>query len=142
MEEGDLDDVMDIEEISFQTPWSRQSFETELRKEGSVCKVAVAGRDVVGYLIEWIVLDEVHIANIAIHPAWMRRGIGMRLMQNCMDCCDGFSWIGLEVRRSNNAARALYRKLGFQEIGVRKQYYAQEGEDAILMAKSIQEKTV
>lgn len=139
MEEKDLDAVMAIEEISFQTPWSRQSFETELRKEISICKVAVIGRDVVGYLIEWIVLDEVHIANIAVHPAWRRRGIGMKLMEAGMARCDGFSWIGLEVRRSNDAAKSLYRRLGFHEVGVRKRYYTREGEDAILMAKSIRE---
>ena len=137
MREEDLDQVMAIEGSSFSSPWSRKSFETELTKEFGIPLVAVVDDSVVGYLIEWLVADKIHIANIAVHPDWRKCGIGEWLMQEVMRNSGEFSWIGLEVRRSNKNARALYAKLGFREVGVRSNYYVQEGEDAILMVKRL-----
>jgi ribosomal-protein-alanine N-acetyltransferase len=133
----DVDQIMQIEEASFIAPWSRKSFEAELCKTEGDSIVALIGDDVVGYLIQWIVEDEIHIANVAVHPAWRRRGIGEFLVRSSMQNRDDISWIGLEVRESNYPAIELYAKLGFKKVGVRRKYYAADGEDAVLMAKSI-----
>ena len=140
MRADDLDQVLAIETISFRSPWSRRQFEAELEKDFGVCVVAVVDGGVVGYLVVWLVTDEVHIANVAVHPGWRRQGLGARLIGEAVwgREQEGFRWVGLEVRRSNRAARALYRKLGFVEVGVRKNYYVQEGEDAVLMAKTLE----
>ena len=135
MHVADLDQVMAIETDSFSLPWSRNSFEVELKKESCFSIVALANYKVVGYLIVWLVADKIHIANIAVHYEWRRHGIAEMLMRIAIQNSKGFSWMGLEVRRTNRAARALYTKLGFIEVGDRKNYYQLEGEDAILMAK-------
>ena len=137
MREEDIDQVLTIEETSFLSPWSRKSFEVELEKEFGVSLVVLEDNRIVGYLVEWLVADEIHIANIAVHPDWRQRGIGERLMQEVIRNSSGFSWIRLEVRRSNKAARELYAKMGFREVGVRRNYYVQEGEDAIMMVKRL-----
>jgi ribosomal-protein-alanine N-acetyltransferase len=137
MREEDIDQVLTIEETSFLSPWSRKSFETELQKEFGISLVVLDDNRIVGYLVEWLVADEIHIANIAVHPDYRQRGIGERLMQEVIRNSGGFSWIRLEVRRSNKAARELYAKLGFREVGVRRNYYVQEGEDAILMVRRL-----
>ena len=143
MREEDLDQVLSIEEASFLSPWSRKSFEVELTKEFGVSLVILDDDRIVGYLVEWLVADEIHIANIAVHSDWRQRGIGEMLMQEVVRNSSGFSWIRLEVRRSNKAARELYAKLEFREVGVRRNYYVQEGEDAILMVRRlVQEHTV
>ena len=88
-------------------------------------------------MIQWLIADEVHIANIAVHPDWRKQGIGKKLMQEAIRGTAGVSWIGLEVRRSNRIARKMYEKMGFRKVGTRKKYYAEEGEDAILYMKTI-----
>ena len=138
MRKADLDEILWIEEASFGSPWSRASFEAELRKEYSTCRVAVAVGRVVGYIVVWYVVDEIHIANVAVHPDWRRQGVAERLISRVLEEGEGFFWVGLEVRSSNRAARALYRKLGFREVGIRRQYYVQEREDAVLMAKRLE----
>jgi ribosomal-protein-alanine N-acetyltransferase len=135
MTRSDLKQVMQIENASFVSPWSRKSFESELKKDFGFSYTAVEDKRVIAYIIGWLVADEIHIANIAVHPRWRRRGIAMVLMQKVIELYPGFTWIRLEVRRSNLAARNLYRQLGFKEIGIRKHYYVKENEDAILMTK-------
>jgi len=137
MREEDLDHVLSIEEASFRSPWSRKYFETELEKDFGYCVVAVAEKKVVGYLIAWFVSDKIHVANIAVHPDWRNLGVGEMLIRKVMLDGEGFSWVGLEVRSSNKAARALYKKLGFRDVGIRKDYYVQEREDAVLMLKRL-----
>lgn len=134
----DLDQVLCIEEASFRSPWSRESFEAELKRDYTISLVAVAGKKVVGYLMAWFVADKIHITNVAVHLVWRKRGIGEELIRRVMMGGQGFSWVGLEVRDSNRAAQALYKKLGFREVGIRKNYYVEEREDAILMAKRLQ----
>jgi ribosomal-protein-alanine N-acetyltransferase len=135
MRKSDLGQVMRIEISSFVSPWSRKSFESELKKDFGFSYTVVEDRQVIGYIIGWLVADEIHIANLAVHPQWRRQGIAKILMQKVIDQYPEFCWIRLEVRRSNTAARNLYRQLGFREVGVRKRYYVQENEDAILMTK-------
>ena len=138
MTAADLDAVLRIEEASFDAPWSRTSFEGELKKTYGVTRVAEKVGRVVGYLIEWRIVDEVHIANIAVHPDWRRRGIAQAMMERSLSEAAGCRWVGLEVRDGNDAARRLYEKLGFQERGVRERYYEKEGADAILMVKRLE----
>jgi ribosomal-protein-alanine N-acetyltransferase len=135
MTRSDLKQVMQIENTSFVSPWSKKSFESELKKDFGFSYTIVEDRQVIAYIIGWLVADEIHIANLAVHPQWRRRGAAMFLMQKVIDGYPEFSWVRLEVRRSNLAARNLYRQLGFKEVGIRKLYYVQENEDAILMTK-------
>lgn len=136
----DLDEVCRIESLSFPTPWPRSLFTEELKNPLSHSYVASIEEDhkriVVGYIIYWVVLDEAHIINVAVHPEYRRKGIGEGLVSFVIETCKGLGLerIFLEVRRSNVAARRLYRKLGFEVIGVRKGYYSDTKEDAIVMS--------
>ena len=134
-----MQEIMAIESMSFASPWSEISFINEIKKPYSILLVGVAEIHVVGYIIAWLVAGEIHIANLAVHPEYRRHGIAEALVDQVMRLCKGAVWIELEVRKSNRPARALYRKLGFQKIGLRKRYYETEGEDALIMAKSLNE---
>lgn len=140
MKKEDLEQVLEIEKLSFLTPWSRKSFESELEKN-DLAKYVVAKVDgkVAGYGGIWIVLDEGHITNIAVHPDFRGQKIGERITRALLDIAEenNAGRVTLEVRTSNETARNLYRKLGFVESGVRKGYYADSGEDAIIMWKQI-----
>ncbi len=133
MTHADLNPVLEIEHLSFATPWSRTGFEMELAKPFGIPLVAEIEKRIAGYVIAWLVLDELHIANVAIHPDFQRQGLGEHLIRTVMKCDPRIRWVGLEVRRNNVAARSMYQKLGFEETGIRKNYYEQEGEDAIVM---------
>jgi [ribosomal protein S18]-alanine N-acetyltransferase len=136
MRHSDLDQILELETQLFASPWSRQMFEEELRETKHVLPLVLeeAG-SIAGYLITYFVADELHIANVGTAPGLQRRGIGERMMQSLLDRAreDGFMLAHLEVRRSNRAAITLYEKLGFRIVGVRKNYYQQEKEDALLM---------
>jgi len=137
MAEEDLDSVLAIESLSFSSPWSRGSFEAELLKPFGVPLVCTTGGEIAGYIVAWRIEDELHIANLAVHPARRRKGIADSLLRRVLEAESDARWIGLEVRASNAPARALYRKFGFREAGIRKGYYADKGEDAIVMVKSV-----
>ncbi|MCL6634425.1 MAG: ribosomal protein S18-alanine N-acetyltransferase [Peptococcaceae bacterium] len=133
-----LDGVMEIEEVSFPSPWSRYAFAYEILQNSLAHYiVALAGNKVVGYAGMWLILDDAHITNVAVHPAWRRKGIGMALMLEMIGraVLMGMKRMTLEVRPSNKAARVLYAALGFVERGLRKHYYSDTGEDAIIMWK-------
>jgi len=129
----DLTNVLEIEHEVFAEPWSRLSFEAELEKDYARCAVLQIGTSVVGFTICWEIVDELHIANVAVSPSHQRKGLAETLVCDALKRAAHCAVAVLEVRRSNHAARALYVKLGFKETGVRKNYYASEGEDAILM---------
>ncbi|MDK2992536.1 MAG: [ribosomal protein S18]-alanine N-acetyltransferase [Clostridiales bacterium] len=133
---SDLDDVEEIERLCFPTPWSKEAFRTEIMRN-FCARYAVArlnGR-VVGYIGMWLVIDEAHITNVAVHPDYRHRGIGEKLMRYMMKMAVdiGISRMTLEVRKSNIVAQKLYKKLGFEESGIRKGYYLSNNEDAIIM---------
>ena len=136
----DLDQVLAIERVSFPHPWSRQAFLYELR-ENRVARLWVAratdepAAPVVGYLCLWFIADEVHVTNFAVHPAYRRRGIGRQLMGTLLELCrqEGATRAALEVRPNNHEARRLYEAFGFRQVGLRKGYYFDTGEDAVLM---------
>ncbi|AMA74244.1 MULTISPECIES: ribosomal protein S18-alanine N-acetyltransferase [Aneurinibacillus] len=142
MEMKDLDDIEEVEQLSFPTPWSRESFINEL-KNNVFARYFVIEKDkrVIGYGGMWLVLDEAHITNIAIHPDYRGLRLGERLMRRLMGLAirSGAASMTLEVRKSNEVAQRLYRKLGFVEEGVRPGYYTDNGEDAIIMWATLKE---
>ncbi len=137
LRKDDLDAVLAIEKTTFTVPWSRKAFEGELNHPFAVAMVATQNDTVIGYILGWVVVNELHITNVAVHPHQRRLGIGEALVRAAIGKGENILEIFLEVRQSNLAAINLYRKLGFQEIGIRKNYYAEEGEDAILMSKTV-----
>jgi ribosomal-protein-alanine N-acetyltransferase len=136
MRAEDLDRVVEIENRAFPTPWSRSSFEAELKSNSKAhYLVACEGEEVVGYIGAWFIFEEAHITNIAVDPHRRRRGIGDRLLTEFIEYCRSRSIkrMTLEVRKSNEVAIRLYKKHSFRTLGVRKGYYTDTGEDALLM---------
>ncbi len=134
-----LDDIMEVEKLSFKITWSREAFFDEItRNEVAMYFSAAVEKKVVGYAGMWKVLDEGHITNIAVHPEYRGNGIGSRLLESLIEKATGtgIARMTLEVRKSNLAAQGLYRKYGFETVGFRKAYYADNGEDAIIMWKN------
>lgn len=132
----DLDFIMDIEYRSFPSPWSRETLREELDgKEHSRVQVAELAGNPVGFMVYWIVLDEMHLLNLAVHPDWRRMGIAAAMLHRLMSVAreENTAKIFLEVRTSNRSAQILYRKLGFIPIGIRPKYYTDNGEDAVVM---------
>ncbi|SHI55667.1 ribosomal protein S18-alanine N-acetyltransferase [Propionispora hippei] len=132
----DIDAVLLVEQASFLTPWSRAAFESEIcNNELTHYLVVCVEKQVVGYAGMWVIVDEAHVTNIAILPEYRGRGIGEKLLIALKEAADsrGAARMTLEVRPSNNAAKRLYEKLGFSRAGVRKHYYTDTKEDAIIM---------
>ena len=127
--------MWDIERVSFPTPWSRSLLATELGNPGGLYVVAEVNDRVTGYVGLWYAAEEGHICTLAVHPAWRGRGVGEGLMICALlQAIElGARFVGLEYRVSNRAAAALYRKLGFVENGIRKGYYSDTGEDAVMV---------
>jgi len=146
MRPADLEAVLQIERASFRTPWSRQAFLHELERN-RVAGLWVARGErsgaaaVVGYLCLWAVADEVHVTNLAVHPGWRGQGIGRFLLGTLLahHHAQGARRAFLEVRPGNVEARRLYEGLGFQEIGRRRGYYVDTGEDALLLEARLDE---
>jgi len=136
---ADISAIWAIESLSFPTPWSRWSFLAELGHRNS--HLLVAGPpppqpwQTWAYLIFWVVLDEMHILNLAVHPAQRRRGVARRLLSEGLAQARslGAEIAWLEVRPSNTAALALYESFGFKEVGRRPRYYEDTQEDALLL---------
>jgi ribosomal-protein-alanine N-acetyltransferase len=136
MEERDLDAIVELEKLSFPTPWSRQSFESELfRNSHARYAVAEYQRCVIGYGGMWLVCDETHVTNIAVHPTFRGRGVGRLLLRTMMLTATmlGATRMLLEVRPSNRVAQKLYFAHGFRPVGVRPKYYSNDGEDALIL---------
>ncbi len=139
MSRDHLEQIMEIERKSFPTPWTRSMFIYELTSPISFNFVATMpeGRSelVLGYIVFWMVRGEVHILNLATHPSFRRLGIARSLLLFCLDFSyqKGGVLYQLEVRKGNRAALNLYKKVGFAPWEIRKRYYADTGEDAIIM---------
>ncbi|MBJ6800101.1 ribosomal protein S18-alanine N-acetyltransferase [Geomonas propionica] len=139
MRNEDLDSVLEIESASFPRPWTRRHFLDEMESPGSFPVVAVTGDGkVAGYLCLKQVLDEAEILDVAVGPAFRGGGIGRALVDWGVAFCrkHKLNLLCLEVRVGNHEAISLYRRLGFTEVGRRKNYY-ENGDDAILMDLSI-----
>ena len=135
MKEEDIDAVLDISSLSFSVCWSKNSYMQELTNPVARYLVAKIENKVVGFVGTWIVLDESHITNIAVHPNYRKQGISSKLLEELLKYCKSQGCVAytLEVRSSNKSALALYKKYGFEQDGVRKGYYEDNKEDAILM---------
>ncbi|MFB9986552.1 ribosomal protein S18-alanine N-acetyltransferase [Bacillus benzoevorans] len=133
---NDLDQIMVVEHQSFTLPWSRAAFYNEL-VQNQYAKYIVLEVDekVAGYCGAWLVIDEAHITNIALLPEYRGRKLGEALLVKMMDFAreNGAKTMTLEVRVSNSVAQSLYRKLGFQGGALRKNYYTDNHEDALVM---------
>jgi|WetSurMetagenome_2_1015567.scaffolds.fasta_scaffold01728_9 [ribosomal protein S18]-alanine N-acetyltransferase len=132
---ADIPAVAAIESVSFTSPWSVSSLRAEIGSCGSTARVVVLNGNIVGYVIAKKVLDETELFDLAVEPEHRRLGIARMLMENLirLSRIDGVARIYLEVRASNAAAIGLYESLDFNETGVRKDYYQNPVEDALLM---------
>jgi ribosomal-protein-alanine N-acetyltransferase len=137
MKLSDLDAVMEIERVSFRSPWSRQVFLEEMSRDWAHVDVVrdAASRLVVAFGNYWLVADEVHVLNLATLPQARRAGHASRMLAHMIDFArrELCRYVTLEVRRSNAAALRLYRRFAFRAVGVRPNYYAEDQEDAIVM---------
>lgn len=144
MATGDVDGVLSIETVSFPSPWSRALFEEEIGRTYSDALVVVGepGGDVAGYAICWTVGEESHLLNIAVRPDVRGRGVGRSLLRECIrrSALSGGRRIHLEVRPTNQVAIRMYEQEDFRLVGIRKGYYTDTKEDALVFARNIGEK--
>lgn len=136
MDERDIPRVMEIERLSFITPWTEGMFRSQLASgDRTINLLLVDGEELIGYAAAWIAYDEIHLLSIAVGPATRRRGFGAEILREVVERgrARGAERVILEVREGNAAARAFYGKHGFVMIGVRRRYYSDTGEDAIVM---------
>jgi ribosomal-protein-alanine N-acetyltransferase len=144
MQIEDLSEVLAIEREAFSNPWSREAFVHEIQRNPfshpTVARTSRVGtHGVAGYCVKWVVFELMHIQNIAVHPAHLRRGLGRYLLVDALEDGRraGATKALLEVRESNDAAKQLYLSMGFKEVGRRKNYYRKPNEDAILFEKDL-----
>lgn len=143
----DLDEVLDIEQRCFSMPWTRMMFETEVKNKNITYPLLARWKGdgknekgnypICGYVIFWKILDEIHIGNVAVPQEHRRRKIGSFLIEKIIKLAKEWNaiQITLEVRESNHAAIQLYKRYGFREIAIRRDYYSNPTEDAIVMLK-------
>jgi [ribosomal protein S18]-alanine N-acetyltransferase len=132
---ADLAAVEEIEQRAYRTPWSRTMFASELAKPTSICLGAFEGEDLLGYVINSRYVDAWHIMNVAVDPQHQRRGVATHLFERLFELTrdDERRGYTLEVRISNEDAIHLYEKLGFESRGIRRGYYTDNREDALIM---------
>jgi ribosomal-protein-alanine N-acetyltransferase len=140
MQRSDLEEVLEIEQHAFGSPWSRQIFLEELDREWAHLEVLREREKdgqsrVVAFVNYWLVRDEVHLLNIATHPERRRQGHARSLLAHLVDFARRHRcrYVTLEARRSNQGAIELYRQFGFQAVGIRPKYYVEDQEDAVVM---------
>jgi [ribosomal protein S18]-alanine N-acetyltransferase len=136
MKEEDIHQILVIENLSFTIPWSRESFYNEIHNNQFATYVVLEDGDkIIGYCGVWIIVDEAHITNIAVLPDYRGRKLGDALLAKVIDVAKekGAKSMTLEVRVSNVVAQNLYRKFGFKNGGIRKGYYTDNQEDALVM---------
>src|SRR5581483_3010333 len=131
----DLSAIESIELRAYPTPWSRSMFASELAKPTSICLGAFEGEQLVGYIINSRYVDAWHVMNVAVDPEHQRRGIATALIERLIDLTEDDERRGytLEVRVSNHGAIRLYESLGFEARGIRRGYYTDNREDALIM---------
>ena len=139
MTSKDIDGVFEVEKNCFEHHWSKDSFKKELRNENARYVVAKLDDKIVGYVGIWFILDEGHITNVAVHNDYRGNKIGDKLVQALVNLCkeNNINSMTLEVRVSNVVAQNLYKKYGFKLAGIRKEYYSDNKEDAMIMWNDI-----
>jgi len=138
MDIKDLDEVIEVERQCFTTPWSRYSFICELKDNQFSHYIVAKDMDkIVGYAGMWVIIDEAHVTNVGVLPEYRGEGVGEFLMRSLIAAAKerGANMMTLEVRKSNYVAQNLYSKLGFEPIGIRRGYYMDDREDAVIMLK-------
>jgi [ribosomal protein S18]-alanine N-acetyltransferase len=133
---SDIDDILGIEQSSFAVPWSREAFYREIVENQFAYYLIIEDHfQPIGYCGVWLVMDEAHVTNVAILPSYRGRKLGEQLLKEAMLLSQrhGAASMTLEVRVSNHIAQNLYTKLGFESGGIRKNYYSDNGEDALVM---------
>jgi ribosomal-protein-alanine N-acetyltransferase len=136
--------ILEIEREVFTTPWTEEMFRQEVEDlRMSRAYVALSGDTLVGYVVAWFLQEEVHLLNIAVATGYQRRGVGFRMMRYLLDLAsnENKDIITLEVRESNEAAIELYKSFGFVPVGIRHQYYRDDKENALLMARYVADRT-
>ncbi len=135
MKMEDVERVAELDKICFPTPWSISAYMSEVYNPSGFYIVARENNEIVGFAGEWIVMDEAHITTIGVAPEFRRRKIGERMLAALIDEAlrRKASCILLEVRKHNHAAQSLYIKYGFEALAIRKGYYTNNQEDAIVM---------
>ena len=136
MEQKHIDEVLQIEELCYGAHhWSKDSFLTELNNKISSYKCITFNNKCIGYIGFWKIIDEAHITNLSIHPNFQNKKMAQNLLLNMIDECykEKIKYITLEVRVSNEKAISLYEKFGFKSLGIRKNYYQDNNESALIM---------
>jgi ribosomal-protein-alanine N-acetyltransferase len=133
----DVPVVAQLDRMSFSLSWPEHTFYYEV-KDNTAARCFVAeteDKQIVGMVVSWVILDELHIATLAVHPDYRRQGIGRRILTEALQdgVQAGTRYALLEVRAGNEAAQNLYREFGFKTVGLRSKYYKDNGEDAVLM---------
>ena len=137
-----VDEVLAIESLSFSDPWTKGMFESELTiGAGTYARFAERDRALVGYLLAVLIEDEAHLGNLAVHPGARGAGVGQRLVDDLLETARkrGIVRVTLEVRESNQIARNFYYRNHFIDIAIRKNYYRNPVEDAIVMMRGLGE---
>ncbi len=139
MTRADLGRVLEIERRSFEQPYSREILEQELKIQVANLWVATYRRKIVAYIDFWLVRDEMELISIAVHPDFKRLGIAEFLMAEMIRYAyhNHVAFVYLDVRASNAPAQHLYSKFSFQKVGIRRRYYSDNQEDAIIMKKEL-----
>jgi ribosomal-protein-alanine N-acetyltransferase len=139
MTKNDIDGVFEVEKNCFKDYWSKDAFLKELKNDVSKYLVAKIDEKVVGYVGIWLILDEGHITNVAVHSDYRGKKIGDELIKSLIEVCkeNEIKSMTLEVRVSNIVAQNLYKKYGFKLAGIRKEYYSDNKEDAMIMWKVV-----
>ena len=137
MTEAHIGQIAELEKICFNDPWSENSIASELNNRLSCWLVAIEAGKVIGYLGSQTVLGETDMMNIAVHPDYRKNGIASNLIGELISTLmeQGSHSLMLEVRESNEPAKSLYLKLGFEVVGVRKNYYRNPKENALILRK-------
>lgn len=136
LQESDVDAMCEIEHLCFAMPWSKDSILHDLNENICARYLALTVDGVLAaYAGMWLIIDEAHITNVAVHPDFRGRGYGEKVLRALMDLAKEnlMGLMTLEVRRSNAIAQALYHKVGFIDVGYRKRYYEDNKEDALIM---------
>lgn len=141
--ETDVDALYEIETLCFAKPWSKESILHDIKENVCARYIVITVDGVLAaYAGMWLIIDEAHVTNIAVHPSYRGGGYGEMVLRALMtlakDTCMGL--MTLEVRRTNLVAQALYHKVGFLDVGYRKRYYEDNGEDALVMYIQLHQK--
>jgi ribosomal-protein-alanine N-acetyltransferase len=140
--DANLEPILEIERASFSSPWTLEMFRWELRNSdvSATWVLSVADGTVAAFCCAWVVLDELHINNVAVRPGFRQRGFARLLLKHVMDEAVGKGAVKatLEVRRSNTSALRLYDRLGFAVRGLRPNYYSNPVEDALILWRSLE----